>query len=74
MKAAISLLRHANMLSIPNKFPIGAFRMPGQQPGEFTFINGDNVMRVMQEACVLGHPDPGHYMREHIHLIQSHSN
>jgi hypothetical protein len=28
----------------------------------------------MQEACILGHPDPDHYMQKHIHLIQSHSN
>jgi hypothetical protein len=28
----------------------------------------------MQEACVLGHPDPNHYMRKRIHLILSHSN
>jgi hypothetical protein len=74
VKAMISLLCRADMLGIPGDFPIGAFRMPSQQPGEFTFIKGDNVKRVMQEACVLGHPDPDHYMRKHIHLIQSHSN
>jgi hypothetical protein len=74
VKATISILRRADMLGIPGDFPIGAFRMPSQQPGEFTFIKGDNVKRVMQEACVFGHPDPNHYMRKHIHLIQSHSN
>jgi hypothetical protein len=63
------------MLGIPGDFPIGAFCMPSQQSGEFTFIKGgDNVKRVMQEACVLGHPAPNHYMRKNIHLIQSHSN
>jgi hypothetical protein len=62
------------MLGIPDEFPIGAFRTPSQRPGEFTFIKGDNVKHVMQEECILGHPDPDHYMRKHIHLIQSHSN
>jgi hypothetical protein len=62
------------MLGIPGDFPIGAFRKPKQQPGEFTFIKGDNVKKVMREACVLGHPDPNHYMRKRIYLILSHSN
>jgi hypothetical protein len=62
------------MLSIPGDFPIGAFCTPSHQPGEFTFIKGNNIKRVMQEACVLGHPNPNHYMHKHIHLIQSHSN
>jgi hypothetical protein len=48
MKAAISLLRCANMLGIPDEFPIGTFCMPSQQPGEFTFIKGDNVKHIMQ--------------------------
>jgi hypothetical protein len=74
VKAAISLLRRADMLSVPADFPIGAFRKHGQSSGEFTFIKGENVQRVMQEACVWGHPNPDHYMRKHIHLIQSHSN
>jgi hypothetical protein len=62
------------MLGIPGDFPIGTVRQSNQQPGEFTFIKGENVKWVMQEACVLGHLNPGHYMCKHIHLIQSHSN
>jgi hypothetical protein len=74
MKAAISLLQRANMLGIPDEFPIGAWCMPSQQPGEFTFIKGDDVKHVMREAWILGHPGPGHYMCKYIHLIQSYSN
>jgi hypothetical protein len=62
------------MLGNPDDFPIGTFRTPSQQPGKFTFIKGDNVKRVMQEECILGHLDPGHCMRKYIHLIQCHSN
>jgi hypothetical protein len=58
VKATISLLRRADMLSVPADFPIGAFRKHGQSSsGEFTFIKGENVQRVMQEACVWGHPN-----------------
>jgi hypothetical protein len=64
------------MLGIPADFPIGAFRKLGQSSGEFTFIKRENNVQqhVMQEGCILGHPDPDHYMQKHIHLIQSHSN
>jgi hypothetical protein len=62
------------MLGIPEDFPIGTFSSPCQSSGEYTFIKGIHVQRVMREACVLGDPNPDHYMRKHIHLIQSHSN
>jgi len=40
----------------------------------YTFITGEDVSSVMQFACKLAYPNPNHYMRLHIHLIQSHSN
>lgn len=74
VKATISILWRADMHGIPTDFPIGAFRKPSQLSGDFTFIKGKHVQHVMRDACVLGHSDPDHYMRKHIHLIQSHSN
>jgi hypothetical protein len=72
--AALSILRRADMLGIPADFPIGAFRSIGSSSDTFTFLTGDDVSRVMQKACVLAYPNPDHYMRRHIQLIQSHSN
>jgi hypothetical protein len=74
INAALSILRHADMLGIPNDYPIGTYRALGSAPGSFAFITGDDVSRVMQTACVLAYPNPDHYLRRHIHLLQSHSN
>lgn len=63
------------MLGIPLlDYPIGAYRPPNAATGQFAFLNGDIIKRVMQFACRLAYPDPRHYMRTHCHLIMSHSN
>ena len=72
--AGLSILRRADVLGIPAAYPIGAFRSPRAAPGEYTFITGDHVKKIMQEACILAYPDPNHYLRLHIHLLMSHSN
>lgn len=74
VKAVLSILRRADMLGVPENFPIGVYRSVGAPAGGFSFLNGTDVKNVMQKACVLAYPDPSHYMRLHAHLLQSHSN
>jgi hypothetical protein len=74
VKAALSILKRADRLGIPSDFPIGAFRPAGAATGQYAFLQGDHVCSVMQKACRMAYPDPNHYMRKHIALLQSHSN
>jgi len=72
--SSLSILKRADMLGIPADYPVGAYRPMGACPGSFAFLKGDDMQRVMQQACVLAYPNPNHYMRLHMHLLMSHSN
>ena len=74
MRAVTSLLTRADRLGIPTAFPIGAFRPFGAPPGQFVFLTGKDVAEVMQAACIRAYPNPDHYLRRNIRLLQSHSN
>ena len=74
VKRSLSALRRADMLGIPQDYPIGAFRPPDAAPHMYAFIKGEHVQDVMRRACRLAYPDPNHYLRIHIHLLMSHSN
>lgn len=73
LQSSISILKRATMLGISNDIPVGAYRRVGDTAGQYTFINGTDVKRVMQLACVLAYPDPKHYLRERIDLLMAHS-
>ena len=70
--SAISILRRAHLLQVPQGYPIGVFRCP--TTGSFRFICGSDISSVMQYACRMAYPDINHYMRHHIDRIMAHSN
>ena len=35
-------------------------------------ISGKHMQQYLQDACVIAHPDPEHYLRKHIHCLMSH--
>jgi len=74
VKAVLSILRRADLLGVPDEYPLGAFRPKSSAPNHFAFLNGEHVQQTMQLACRLVYLDPRHYMRLNIHLIMSHSN
>ena len=74
VKSTLSILQRADMLGIPQDYPIGAYRPKSTAPGQIAFLTRENVQEVMQFACRLAYPNPQHYMRTHCHLLMSHSN
>ena len=70
--SSISILERANSLAIPASFPIGAYR--SKTSGDYKFIRGDDVSKVMRYTCTIAYPDIRHYMRQHIDCIMAHSN
>jgi hypothetical protein len=68
MKQALSILKHADMLGVPAESTMipRSYLCSSQQ--------GQHVQDTMQHACCIVYPDPNHYMRIHIKLIQSPSN
>ena len=74
VKRALSILRRADILGVPQDYPIGAYRPVRGKPNSFAMLNGDDVKQVMQRACVLAYPDQNHYLRINIDLLMSHSN
>ena len=74
VQAVTLILSRADRLGIPVAFPIGAFRPFGAPPGQFVFLTRQDVAEVMQAACIRAYPNPDHYLRRNIRLLQSHSN
>lgn len=74
VKNSLAILQRADLLGIPENYPIGAFRPRGAAPGAYAFLNGSDVSEVMQRACRLAYRNEQHYLRLHIHLLHSHSN
>jgi hypothetical protein len=72
VKASISIFQRALRLQVPELYPIGVFRC--STAGDYKFIRGDDVSKVMRYACTIAYPDSRHYMRMHIDRIMAHSN
>ena len=74
VKRALSILQRADILGVPQDYPIGAHRPIRGKQQAFALLNGEDVKTVMQQACVLAYPDSNHYLRLNIDLIMAHSN
>jgi hypothetical protein len=72
VSSCVSILERAAHLRIPDGFPIGAYR--SSTAGDFKFIRGDDVCRVMRYACTIAYPDIRHYMRQNVDRLVAHSN
>jgi hypothetical protein len=69
--AAVSCVHRADLLSIPEWEPIGAF---GAVNRSAAFLRDYHISAVMRKACEWAYPNPLHYMRVHILNIVPHSN
>jgi hypothetical protein len=56
---------------LAHHFP-GAYQ--SSTAGDFKFIRGDDVCRVMHYACTNAYPDIRHYMRQNVDRLVAHSN
>ena len=72
VSSSIAILHRAHSLCIPERFPIGAYR--SSTAGDFKFIRGDDVCRIMRYACIIAYPDIRHYMRQNVDRLVAHSN
>ena len=68
------------VLSILDRYHTDPFRQAGEPLGFFVnkngmrrAIQGEHMQKYFQEACVIAHPDPNHYLRLHIKCLMSHS-
>jgi hypothetical protein len=69
--AAISILHHADLLSVPLWEPFGVF---GSAAWKYSFLRDVHISAIMKKACIWAYPDPTHYMQVHIDQIVPHSN
>ena len=72
IRAARRLLLRADMLEIPDKDPICAYR-PAGRSGHLWLLARE-VTATMRRICFDTYPDPEHYLQQHINNIASHSN
>jgi hypothetical protein len=71
VKRAASIVLRAIQLQLPTvDAPLGLFI--GDNGQRYT-IRGPHVQAFLREACTLAYPDPNHYYRINIHLLQAHS-
>jgi hypothetical protein len=73
VKAAVSIIARAEALHTDTKFPLGVYKsvIKGKQ---VSLLRSYQFISTMRKACVDAYPDPQHYMRRHVHRIDSHSN
>jgi hypothetical protein len=66
VKAVVSIHLRADLLGIPQSYPIGAFRSERNEAdagsGIFQLIKGEHVQAIMRDACVRAYPKASHYM------------
>ncbi|MGH7974386.1 MAG: hypothetical protein ACREBR_02575 [bacterium] len=72
VKAALSILERAQTLNVLRHFPIEVYRV--DMRGNYRFLTGQVIIKVMRGACVAAHQNPQHYMRLNVNRIVSHSN
>jgi len=72
VRAAISILRRAQLLDVPSLHPVGVFRT--HPSGTFTYLQSRDVITVMRDSVDLAYPDPTHYYRIHRTAVVAHSN
>lgn len=72
VKAALSIIRRARLLRVPQAYPLGVFRTADSST--YSFLSAREITFVMRAACTQAYPDPMHHMRLNIHRIVSHSN
>jgi DNA-binding CsgD family transcriptional regulator len=70
VKAAISIIRRHRLLGRSPALPLGAFR---NADAKICTIRGKHMEKHIQNGCRHAYPDPAHYLRMRIKLLQSHS-
>ena len=72
LAAAISIILRSFLLGVKDNEPVGVYRTTNK--GAYTYLQSKTFTKVMQQVCIKAYPDPNHYLRKHITLIQAHSN
>ena len=70
--AAVSILRRADMLQVPQNEPIGVYSPLGGST--FLFLRDYHITPVLRMMCRLAYPDETHYLQVHIDWLVPHSN
>jgi hypothetical protein len=70
--AAISLLRRADMLRVPQNEPIGVYSLKGETT--YRFLRDYHITPILRQMCRMAYPNPTHYLRIHIDRLVPHSN
>ena len=73
VKAALSIVDRARRLRVPASEPLGVYRS-GAKKGSYRFLKGEQIVRVLRQACRAAPPNPDHYLRRHISRLVTHSN
>jgi hypothetical protein len=70
VKAAISIIRRHRRLGRNPALPLGVFR---DSAGNTCTLRGKHMERQIRQGCEFAYPDPNHFLRKRIKLLQSHS-
>jgi hypothetical protein len=70
--AAVSILRRADLLHVPDNEPVGVYAPSGVS--SYSFLRDYHITPILRAMCVRAYPDATHYLRIHIHRLVPHSN
>lgn len=72
IQASLSIIRRATILGVKTHEPVGVYRTGPD--GSYTFLQSNDIIKVMRHMVVLTYPDANHFLRKNIKCIVAHSN
>ena len=70
--AAVSILRRADMLQVPQHEPVGVYSPSWSST--YSFLRDYHITPILRAMCILAYPNTSHYLRIHISRLVPHSN